>query len=246
MVSELDGVRPELILGFDEKGIIAGAAVRQVCIVRCGDSAVSLKGVCDRIHLVAELTRYPDDAREMVTVIECICADGTSIDPFFIFKSAGEPPRVNASWVCNDGPAEARYAASSTGWSDNELGVEWIQYFDQATSPKALLGTRHLVFDGHGSHLSYNFIKYAFDNTIKLICLPPHATHILQGLDVVIFGPLQRAYSSVVEQRCPAACNVRKSDVSKLVAILFILCHPSNIDTGFISQLVSRSLPVPI
>jgi hypothetical protein len=41
-----------------------------------------------------------------------------------------------------------------------------------------------------------DFIKYCNDNKILLFVLPPHATHTLQPLNVVMFKPLATAYST--------------------------------------------------
>ena len=38
------------------------------------------------------------------------------------------------------------------------------------------------------------------------LCLPPHLTHILQPLDLVIFSLLKRAYSTKVDKY--AACGI--------------------------------------
>lgn len=41
-----------------------------------------------------------------------------------------------------------------------------------------------LVFDSHGSHLTYTTVKAAMDHNIILICLPPNTIHGLQPADV--------------------------------------------------------------
>ena len=40
-------------------------------------------------------------------------------------------------------------------------------------------------------HISIEIIEKAKDNQIELYGLPPHTTHIVQPLDVAIYGPLQ-------------------------------------------------------
>ena len=62
------------------------------------------------------------------------------------------------------------------------LGKEWIsQDFNPAT--RNLAGDRYrlLIVDGHCSHFSYEFLKYAKDNKIEVLCLPSNTTHILQS-----------------------------------------------------------------
>ncbi len=59
---------------------------------------------------------------------------------------------------------------------------------------------RLLIVDGHNSHFSTEFIKFCSKKNIELFCLPPHTTHILQPLDVGLFGPLQSYYGRSVEE----------------------------------------------
>jgi hypothetical protein len=50
--------------------------------------------------------------------------------------------------------------------------------------------------DGHSSHINMAFINKCFDFRIILLVLPPHSTHRLQPLDVVLFNSLNTAYSN--------------------------------------------------
>lgn len=40
-----------------------------------------------------------------------------------------------------------------------------------------------------------DFLNYAREHNIQILCYPSHATHVYQGLDVVIFSPLKRRWS---------------------------------------------------
>jgi hypothetical protein len=72
--------------------------------------------------------------------------------------------------------------------TNNELGLAWLeQVFDHPTKAKARREWRLLNLDGHGSHLTSDFIDYCDGNRILLAIFPPHATHSLQPLDVVLF-----------------------------------------------------------
>jgi hypothetical protein len=46
-----------------------------------------------------------------------------------------------------------------------------------------------LVMDGHGSHLTIEFVGYCYrlDVKISVFLLPAHSTHILQPLDIGVF-----------------------------------------------------------
>jgi len=58
---------------------------------------------------------------------------------------------------------------------------------------------RLLIMDGHSSHVSWEFLDYCLTHDIIPFCLPPHSTHLLQPLDVGLFSPLQRNYSSCLD-----------------------------------------------
>ena len=56
--------------------------------------------------------------------------------------------------------------------------------------------------DDHSTHIeNYEFIQYAIDHNIHLICLRAHSSHILQPLDVGIFSPLSTYYRQELEDR---------------------------------------------
>jgi hypothetical protein len=128
--------------------------------------------------------------QEWITIVECVCADGGLIPPLIIFK--GE--NLVTSWIPRDVANKWHFSCNSKGWTSNIHGEEWLkQCFDPATREKANGKKRLLICDGHDSHISAQFIRYALDNNIVVLLLPPHSSHILQPLDVGIFGPLKAA-----------------------------------------------------
>ncbi|KAM4067425.1 DDE superfamily endonuclease [Hirsutella rhossiliensis] len=58
---------------------------------------------------------------------------------------------------------------------------------------------RLLLLDGHGSHHTLDLIEYAEAHNIVLFALPPHLTHLLQPLDVVVFQPYKHYHSRAVD-----------------------------------------------
>jgi hypothetical protein len=87
--------------------------------------------------------------------------------------------------------------------------------FDCSTKAKARSSYRLLILDGHGSHLTKDFIDYCDQNRILLMIYPPHLTHTLQPLDVVMFKPLASAYSGQVAafmERCQGLTSMSKRD----------------------------------
>lgn len=54
--------------------------------------------------------------------------------------------------------------------------------------------------DGHVSHMTWEFFDFCLNHKIVPFCLPPHSTHLLQPLDVGLFGPLQKHYSNILDE----------------------------------------------
>jgi hypothetical protein len=130
--------------------------------------------------------------QEWITAVECISADGHTIIPLIIFKG----DNLMSSWIPIDVVGKWKFACNSKGWTSNIHGEEWLKRcFDPATKAKAQGHYRLLIYDGHDSHISAAFVRYAIDNHIVIFLLPPHSSHLLQPLDVGVFGPLKRAMS---------------------------------------------------
>ena len=63
--------------------------------------------------------------------------------------------------------------------------------------------------------MTMEFISYAIEKRILVMVFPSHSTHTLQPLDVSLFGPLSRAYSSELaqhQQRSQGLLPVVKAD----------------------------------
>jgi hypothetical protein len=71
------------------------------------------------------------------------------------------------------------------------------QVFNCCTKEKARCGRDYqlLILDGHGSYVTEDFKDYCDLHQILLAVMPPHSTHTLQPLNVVMFKPLSGAYS---------------------------------------------------
>jgi hypothetical protein len=70
-----------------------------------------------------------------------VCADGTALPPGIIYTSANNT--LQASWVADVevGTYKAFFASSPSGWTNNKLGLAWLeQIFDCYTKKKARYG----------------------------------------------------------------------------------------------------------
>ncbi|KAF5698512.1 hypothetical protein FMUND_15076 [Fusarium mundagurra] len=111
--------------------------------------------------------------REWITVIQAINAEGQSIAPFIV--GAGQYHLANWYRECNL-PGDWVIATSQNGWTNNELGLEWLKHFDQSTTNRSTGPYRLLILDGHESHHSADFGRYCQKNKIITLSTDPNAS----------------------------------------------------------------------
>ena len=189
---------------MDEKGCMLGILTR------------SKRVFSRRLYEEGRIKAHIQDGnREWITLLACICADGSALAPALIYQSASGS--IQDTWLQALRPEDRVYISSSpSGWTNNDIGLSWLkQVFDRSTKEKAGRSYRLLILDGHGSHLTMDFIEYCDRNRILLAVYPPHSTHTLQPLDVVMFKPFSSAYSNQVAafmERCQGLTSMSKTD----------------------------------
>jgi len=199
------GLRSSQIFNMDEKGFVMGLSAKAKVICRCGrrNPQVTHNG-----------------KPELVTVIETISACGNLLAPLIINKSAGH----YLGWYQNltDKERDYQFTYFPKGCTDNQLALKWlIDLFEPQSAIVAGIGaSRLLIFDGHGSHITFEFVEFCLDHNIFLLCLPTHSTHLLQPLDVGHFSPYQHYYGLAVDTYM---CSGQNSEgIKKAVFIPFL------------------------
>src|SRR5258708_6312839 len=152
-------------------------------------------------------------SKDHITVLEFICANGTSTPPIIIFPGKNFMER----WR-QDNPLlekymdypfreertdpQFRYAQSEKGWVNTDIFEYAIRKFDEETWHKLNYPDQFclLIVDGHSSHESLNTITYCQEHKIVLFVLLSHCTHALQPLDVVLFSPLKQSWAAAVTE----------------------------------------------
>ncbi|XP_062849708.1 uncharacterized protein LOC134311989 [Trichomycterus rosablanca] len=128
-------------------------------------------------------------AKEHITVHYCVSAAGESIPPFVIY-----PRCLPSASYAQDGPTNAIYGVSPKGLMEGELFLEWLDHFIKfAPAERPLL----LYLDQNESHVYKEVVDFCSGNGIEVVCLPAHVSHLLQPLDVAVFGALKTAFTAV-------------------------------------------------
>jgi hypothetical protein len=212
------GIVDEDTYNFDETGFMMGMITSRAVVTsseRCGRPKTVQQG-----------------NREWVTVIQGINATGWAIEPFIIFQGKHHL----SAWYKEDNlPQDWVIGVSENGWTNNKLGVEWLEHFDRHTKSKTIGTHRLLVLDGHESHNSAEFNQLCEEKKIITLCMPPHSSHLLQPLDVGCFAPLKKAYGCQAENLMRNHINHidKTSFLSSFIAAYKAAMTKSNILGGF-------------
>ena len=170
--------------------------------------------------------------RDYITILGVGCADGTRLPPFVVYKGKN----LWSRWM-QGGPAGCMYSVSDSGWMESANFVQWFEkMFLPATKHVAKKLPVILFFDGHHSHLSIKLIELARAHNVHLFCFPPHCTHILQPLDVAVFGPVKAARRKVLKEHQLETCaaSITKEDFPMLLSKLWERSfRPQHLVSGF-------------
>ncbi|KAJ8039388.1 Jerky protein-like-like [Holothuria leucospilota] len=128
------------------------------------------------------------EGRKQVTVGVCANADGKLLPPYFLFK--GPKP---SSWDPLAGaPLKSAAFFTESGWMTQAAFQYWFQhhFLPNIGNERPVV----LLIDSHEGHIAYDLFQQAEQSNIHLYRFLPNATHILQPLDVGVFGHMKRSY----------------------------------------------------
>ena len=117
-----------------------------------------------------------DGNRVFITLLACICADGTSLLLALIYQSNSYD--VQSIWVQDLGTEsnDTFIATSESGWTSDTLGKNWlVNVFDCFTKSKAGNRRRLLIVDGHSSYVNLAFLEMYDKLRIIVHILPAHS-----------------------------------------------------------------------
>ena len=203
----------ENIWNMDEHGIALGV---------CTNSQVLASASKKRTY-----TKSPE-SREWVSILEAISTTGSKIKPLVIFKGKS----LQTSWFHAEHVPDWLYTTSENGWTSNNIAMGWLHtIFIPETKPTSNQA-RILVCDGHGSHISVDFLFDCKQYDIHLIFLPPHCSHVLQPLDLSGFSPVKSRYRTEIAQLASLddAAPVKKSR--------FIKCYNKAREESFTTHVI--------
>ncbi|XP_076807574.1 uncharacterized protein LOC143450773 [Clavelina lepadiformis] len=174
----IDGIEPQNIWNYDETNVTDNPGAK-MCIVPRG---------------LRRVERKIASSKQAISVMFCGNAAGQFLPPMTVYKSKN----LYAEWTRN-GPQNAVYDHSVSGWFDASLFEKcFFGLFLEAV--KDTPGTKIMLGDNLASHFSETVLKACEENDIKFVSLLPNATHLLQPLDVSVFGPGKRMWRRILAE----------------------------------------------
>jgi hypothetical protein len=151
--------------------------------------------------------------------------DGFALPMCAIF--AGK--QVDAAWIhdpplttmLNPATGEVyrpQFFPNESGGMTHDLGILILQHWIHPCCPDVSPENVYIIIcDGHGSHLTAEFLQYAREHGFIIILRPPHSSHISQGEDVINFRAFkgkERAVKAEIfsAKMCDVTCKSKNLD----------------------------------
>ena len=158
-----------------------------------------------------------DNSKQSFSAMWCGSAAGEMLPPTVVYKAKS----VYQGWT--GGPPGTFFMSTEIGWFNGRTFSLWFtESFVPSVAGKD--GLIYLFGDNLGSHFNADLIRLAKENNIYFCMLPPNATHLLQPLDVAVFGPMKDLWRKVLrEYRVESRCcgDIPKEVFPRLLKVLW-------------------------
>jgi len=137
-------------------------------------------------------------------------------------------------WTIGD-PNGTLYDNTLSGWFDSRCFERWFkELFPPHVSDKP--GLKVIIGNNLASHFTPQVTESSVANNIAFTCLIPNSTHILQPLDVAVFGLMKREWRKILQQwrkESRVKGSIPKNHFRKLPNQLYNQLKEDNIVSGF-------------
>lgn len=123
-------------------------------------------------------------------------AAGRKTPPLLIFQGKRLPNQIKQilpnEWHCD---------ISESGWMNSDIFYKYVsQTFYPWLQKNGISSPVVFFVDGHVSHRSLKLSEFCLQNRIILVSFLPNTTHICQPMDVAVYGPTKRKWSSNLKE----------------------------------------------
>ena len=170
-------------------------------IFNLDESGFPLQGTSGKLQVFTlkgtkNVHRLGSDNKQQITVLFCVSAAGTFSKPYVIFPGK-KRPNFNLAEVSED---SYDLGYTEQGWISSDTFFEWLANLFYPSIKDKVEFPVLILMDGHSSHINISVSDFCRDHGIIMYLLPPHGSHLLQPLDVGVFGPLKKLWDKSVRK----------------------------------------------
>ncbi len=152
------------------------------------------------VCIVKRTTRFAitseDENSEHCTILTVCTVNGDYMPPLLIFPLKSVPKELDK--MIRDG--RIIFSTQESGWIDKSTFSDWCKKFvkwieDRRKAFSLPEDCPFLLFlDSHSSRESSETLQYLKDHHVHVTTYPSHCSHLLQPLDVSVFGPFKKYF----------------------------------------------------
>ena len=169
-------------------------------IYNIDESGFPLQGTAGKCKVITmrgskNVHKLTSDNKQQISVLACVSAAGTFSKPFVLFPGK-RLPKFNLESV-DENQYDLGY--SPNGWMSSDAFFGWMSNLFYPSIKNRVQFPIILFMDGHTSHINIAVSDFCKEHQIILYCFPAHASHVLQPLDVCVFGPLKKFWNKSIQ-----------------------------------------------
>jgi hypothetical protein len=183
----------------------------------------------------AYITKNPEMPH--ITLGVTVFADGSQMRNLVIYPLKSLPSEITEDFLRTH--HNIAICGQSNGWITAEIleGYMLEHVLEEFLARKLQSGSSDrglLLLDGHASRNIPNVWKTFADNDIDVLTFVSHSTHILQPLDLCVFGALKRFMAKDNSSLNKLSASQRRGELmKKALESLYHAACPANIISGF-------------
>jgi hypothetical protein len=151
-----------------------------------------------------------------ITVIACVAADGSYLRPSVIISRKTFEDEIVEYGLT---PEKVEIYDQPKGFIDTDIFEDWIKdtFVPEVERRRTALNCNdvaYLILDNCSSHKGANFQAMCRDHRIAPIFIPPHSSHLVQPLDLCLFGLMKQRVAQINKAQ---SCNVQTQHIVRVV-----------------------------
>ena len=220
-LNEEGNYSPGMIANFDET------------MIQCTSKKLTVVGHAEAKSLfISQQNEMPH-----ITLGVCAFADGTHANHLIIYPLKKLPPEIDEDFLQTY--PNTVFCGQPSGWISSEILENYltktvIGHFDVQRQKPGASHRGLLLVDGHASRINHRLWQTFKDHDIDVMTFVSHASHVLQPLDLCVFGAFKsRLRGGMTALKTLTLGQKRSAVMKRALDSLYHALSPVNVKSGF-------------